>query len=195
METVIGWILAYRYLVIVPGAIIEGPILSIICGLLIRLDLLGLIPTYLLLMLGDLIGDVIWYSAGFHWGKALVIRFGKYFSVTEKSLMIIEKLFHKYHFSILIISKLLMGFGFPGAVLATAGIVKLPFKKFILYNAIGQIIWSGALIAIGYYVGDTYLKINGGLGIFSLISVFILVIALLFGLAKYIRNRTIQEYS
>jgi membrane protein DedA with SNARE-associated domain len=195
MESVIEWILAYRYLVIVPGAIIEGPILSIICGLLVRLDVLGIVPTYLFLMLGDLIGDTLWYFAGFYWGKSLVVRFGKYFSVTEQSLAIIEKLFHKYHSSILIISKVLMGFGFPGAVLATAGIVKLPFRKFIVYNTIGQIMWTGGLLAIGYYVGDAYLKINGGLGIFSLISVFILVIALLFGVGKYIRKRTLATYS
>jgi membrane protein DedA with SNARE-associated domain len=68
LEGVMAWILAYRYLVIIPGAIIEGPILSIICGLLIRLGVLGIVPTYLLLMLGDLIGDTLWYWGGHRWG-------------------------------------------------------------------------------------------------------------------------------
>jgi membrane-associated protein len=122
-----------------------------------------------------------------------VNRFGKYISLTTEGLVKVEKLFHKYDFTILIISKLLMGLGIPGAVLATAGIVKLPFKKFLLYNFIGQIMWSGALLAVGYFVGDAYLRINGGLGIFSLIAVFVVVIAVLFGVAKYIRTRALEK--
>ena len=195
METIIAWLLAYKYIIIVPGAIIEGPILSIICGLLVRLDFLNFWFAYFFLMLGDLIGDMIWYWAGYHWGKGLITRFGKYFSITENTLEIIKRLYHKYHSPILLISKLTMGFGFPGAVLATAGIVRIPFRKFMFYNVIGQLIWTGGLLAIGYFVGEAYIQINGGLEIFSLIAVIILAIAILFGVGKYIRKRTLEKYS
>ncbi|MCC2630537.1 MAG: alkaline phosphatase [Candidatus Paceibacter sp.] len=195
MEGIIAWILAYKYIVLVPGAIIEGPVLSMLCGLLIRIGVLDLAPTYVLLMAGDLIGDTLWYWAGFHWGKKLVSKFGKYISLTEKNLEIVGRLYHKYHNSIIIISKLCMGLGFPGAVLATAGIVKIPFKKFILLNTVGQVIWTGGLLAIGYYLGDTYLKIYGGFEIFSFVGLSVLTIAILFGIGKYIRKRTLEQYS
>lgn len=192
---IIAWLLAYKYLIIIPGAIFEGPILSIICGLLIRLDVLNFWYAYFFLMLGDLIGDVLWYWAGYHWGKKLILKFGKYFSITEESIEIVKKLYHRYHFSILVASKLTMGLGFPGAVLATAGIVRISFRKFMLYNLIGQFVWTGGLIAIGYFVGEAYITINGGLEIFSLIAVILLAIVALFGFGKYVRKRVLKKYS
>jgi membrane protein DedA with SNARE-associated domain len=195
MEGVIAWIMAYKYIVLIPAAIIEGPVLSMLCGLLIRLDVLSFVPTYLLLMLGDLIGDSLWYLAGFHWGKTLVTKFGKYISLTESNLVIVEKLYHKYHSSILIISKLVMGFGFPGGVLATAGIVKLPFRKFILFCTIGQVVWTGGLLAIGYYLGEAYLTIYGKFELISFVGLTVVAIAVFIGFGKFIRKRTLEKYS
>jgi membrane protein DedA with SNARE-associated domain len=195
MEGIIASILVYRYFILIPGAIIEGPILSVISGMLIHIDILQFWPTYLLLMTGDLIGDTLWYFVGYHWGKKFVVRYGKYFSITEQSLDIVSHIYHKYHNAIIPISKVCMGFGFPGAVLTTAGIIKIPYRKFLFLNFLGQIFWTGGLLAIGYFLGDLFHKVDASFKWVSIIGISVLVVAILFGVGNYIRKRTLEKYS
>ncbi|MNN08054.1 Inner membrane protein YqjA [compost metagenome] len=35
-----------------------------------------------------------------------------------------------------------------------AGIVGMEFRKFVLYNVIGAVVWSGSLVTLGYLLGE-----------------------------------------
>ena len=61
----------------------------------------------------------------------------------------IEVFFHKHQDKILFISKITMGFGFAVATLFTAGLVKIPFKKYAMFNFLGGFVWTGFLLAVG----------------------------------------------
>ena len=37
-----------------------------------------------------------------------------------------------------------------------AGVVKLDFKKFVLYNVLGALIWVGVLTLSGYFLGEIF---------------------------------------
>jgi membrane-associated protein len=195
MEHVIQWVIDYKYIVILPLAIIEGPVLSMICGFLLNLGYMAFVPVYISLMAADLIGDTIWYYVGYYGGEKFVHKIGKYFGITPKSFEVIKHVYQKYHEYILLISKITMGLGFPFVVLATAGIVKIPFRRYIILNVIGQFIWTGALIAIGYYLGNFYLKINKGIEIVSFIALFVVIFIILVAFGRYIRARTIKNFS
>src|SRR6185369_227465 len=136
------------YLVIVVLGFIEGPILSIICGIIIRLGYFDFTPVYISLMVGDLIGDTFLYYMGYFFGHKFVKKFGKYVGVNEENVGKVTKIFHDYQNSILWISKITSGFGFAIATLVTAGIVKIPFKTYFTINFLGQFIWSAILIAV-----------------------------------------------
>ncbi len=179
--------LVYAALVII--CFIEGPILTVLCGILIKLGGLPIVPIYLALMLGDLIGDVAWYWIGRKAGHPFVRRFGKYFSIEEKEISTVTKIFHKYHSSILIISKVTMGLGFAIVTLFTAGLVKVDFKKYFIINAIGQIIWTGFLLGVGYIFGHWYNALDNVFGKISLIGGVIIVLIVLFGFARYMKKR------
>lgn len=173
------------YIPVVLVAAIEGPILSMIFGVLLRLGYFSFIPVYAALMLGDLIGDVGWYYIGYHYGRAAIKRFGTKFNITEKGVEKTEKLFHEHKTKILFISKITNGFGLALVVLATAGIVRIPFKKYIAVNIAGQFVWSGTLLAVGYFFGESYTRINSVAG-----KVFLVVgfAAALYGLYRYQRS-------
>src|SRR4051812_19718255 len=117
MDHVIQLILQYRYLIIIPLGIIEGPALAMVCGLLLRLGYLSFWPVYFILMVADLAGDIMWYCIGYYGGEKLVNSMGKYFGLNEQSYRAIEKAYHKYHDWILIISKITMGLGLPFVIL------------------------------------------------------------------------------
>jgi len=179
------------YLTIVVLAIIEGPVLSMIFGVMIRLDFFPFWPVYIALMVGDLLGDVFWYYVGHFLGHRFIRRFGKYFSVTEENVEKVKKTFHKYKDSILFISKVTTGFGLAIATLITAGLSRIPFWRYMAINTSGQFIWSLMLISVGYFFSHLYVEFNNWLIRITLIGTLILLIAAFLGFRKFLRERLI----
>lgn len=177
------------YGIIVVLACAEGPILSMIFGALIKLGYFSFFPIYIALMLGDLVGDTFWYYIGRFYGHGFIRRFGKYFSITEEGVDKVTKIFHKYQNSILFISKLTTGFGFAIVTLVTAGIVRIPFGRYISINVIGQFVWTLLLIGVGYFLGHIYTQVDTWLGRLSVGALFVIVIIAFNGYKKYLAQK------
>lgn len=191
LEALIGWFLAYKYPSLYVGAIIEGPVLTMAAGLLIKLKMMGFWPAYVALVLGDLSGDFVWYWIGYSWAHPFVRRFGRFVSIDEALLERIKHIFHRYHEKILFVSKITMGFGFAIGILMVAGMVRVPLRKFAIFNAMGQCIWTAMLISIGYFFGQFYVVVDEGFKTVSLLAFFITVIVLLGGVGNYLRKRNV----
>ena len=171
-------ILDYRYLIILPIAIIEGPIITVICGFLVSAGQLNLYIVYLIVMLGDLIGDIGWYYLGYCYGHRFVKRFGKRFGITEEKISKAKEKFHNHKDSILFMSKLTNGLGLAVVVLFTAGLSKIPFRRYMVVNVVGEIIWSAMLLALGYFFGNIFLHSKSIQGKF-LISIGAIILVFL----------------
>ena len=189
IETIINDLMVYRYILIVPLTIVEGPIVMVLCGFLYRLGSFDLLPLYASLIIADLIGDVGWYCIGRFWGIHFVTKYGKFFGVTEKTLAKTTALFHKYHNRILFISKITMGFGFAVVTLVTAGIAKVPFKKYLIFNVSGQFIWTAMLLTAGYFFGNLYYTVDKGFRWVTIVAGIILIIVVIYGFGTYISKR------
>ncbi len=183
MATLIGWIGTYRYVILLPIAIVEGPIITIICGFLCAQGQLELWIVYIIVILGDLIGDVVWYYIGYRYGYAFAKKWGERFGLTDQKIEQVKEKFHKHKHSILFLSKITNGLGLALVVLFTAGLSKIPFRRYMIINFTGQLVWSGILLVIGYEFGNALNKIDSiggkitlGIGVaaaFVLIFVYI----------------------
>lgn len=180
------------YLVLIFLGFAEGPFLSLFCGVLLNLGYISLLPVYLSLMLGDLLGDAFWYYLGNTFGYKFVNKFGKYFDITEEKIHKMSAFFHRHKHKILFISKSTNGFGFSLATLFTAGMVKIPFWRYMYVNGLGQFVWTGFLMSVGYYFGNIFISVNS---IFSKISTVILFVLFFFAFLqfrKYLQKRVNQ---
>jgi len=155
----------------------EGPVLALLCGILLRAGYFHLIPLYAVLMAGDIFGDILWYFIGRRLGMPFARRYGKHFGITEAHVTAIERVYHRYKHPILIVSKLTTGFGFATVVLFVAGMVKIPFRIYITINILGQFMWTGMLLLAGYSFGHAYAVFNTGFERASLIAGAVLIIA------------------
>ena len=180
------------YGVIIILAIIEGPILSMLCGLLFRLGYFSFIPLFGALIVGDLLGDSIWYYVGKHFGMSFIRRFGKYIGVAEKGIEKVKDVFHKHKERILILSKMTNGMGLSMAVLLTAGMVRIPFMKYIYLNAIGEIIWTSFLVALGYFFGQWYIQIDNWMGRIGFVGIFIVVVIIFLQIQKFFNKKALE---
>ncbi len=130
-------------------------------GFLFRIGQFEFLPMYLALVFGDFTADIGWYCIGRFGARHLVFRYGRNFGITPNNIEKIEHRFQKYHEKILIISKLTMGFGFALVILVVAGMTKVPFKKYVVLNFLGGFIWTGLLVALGYFFGNLFAMISG----------------------------------
>ena len=185
---VTGLLLAYRYLIIVPLSLVAQPLVGMLSGVLARLGYFDPFVVYGVLVTTAVCGDMFWYWIGYRWGMPFMTRFGRFVSITPKHVEGVKKIFNKYHASILLISKLTNGVGFALVTLFTAGLTRVPFGRFVMFNIIGESVWSAMIISIGYFLGDIYLNVNNALGK-AFITVFVVaLIAGIFGVANYMRK-------
>jgi membrane protein DedA with SNARE-associated domain len=158
-------------------------------GFLWRFGQFDLVPMYFALMAGDFVADLGWYFVGRFGARGLVRRFGGHFGITEENIERVEKLFHKYHTKILVISKLTMGLGFAVVVLIVAGILRVPFKRYVAINLLGGFFWTAFLVAVGYFFGNIYLAIPAEFKVIFIVFLILLVSYILWRVNKYLQKK------
>lgn len=182
------WLESSKYILLFVGAIVEGPVLMVASGFLIRLGQFDLVPAYFALLAGDFVADLVWYAVGYHGAGPLIRRFGKYINVTQEILEKIEKRFKTYQNWILFISKITMGFGFALATLIVAGMLRVSLKQYALLNFLGGFIWTAILLTVGFFFGNVYYLIAES---FRLAFVILLAVAVIMGL--WLLNRYLTK--
>jgi len=183
------WLLAYGYPIAYPLGIVEGPVLMLISGFLVRLGLLSFLPIYLILVAADLTGDIIWYWVGRSGGRRLIDKYGHFVNLTRENVDYAEKFFHDHQAKILFLSKITMGLGFALATLVAAGAAKVSFKKYMIINFFGEFIWAGILIGAGYFLGNLYTLVDKSLRWAFIAAMIIMGFAVMYGFTKFMKAR------
>lgn len=191
---IFSFISTYRYIAILPLAIIEGPILALFVGFLSHLGYFSIIPAYIIMILGDFIPDSIYYFIGrFGHKEKILKRFNNKSGLLSKHLDNLENIWHKNSFKAMFISKLAFGLSIP--FLITAGIVRLPYRKFIWQALVITMFQYGVLMALGYYLSQSYkivvsyVKYAG----FIVAGIVIVLISIYFILQIFIKNKVIKD--
>lgn len=183
--------LQFKYALVFLGVIVEGPLLMVACGFLYKMGVFDLFPLYMTLVMGDLVSDVGWYYIGYFFAKPFLQRFGKFFGFKEEHLEKVHELFHLYKNRILIISKVTIGFGMAILIILFAGMTKIKLKTFLLLNSIGETIMVGALLALGYFVGNLYTYLDKGYRDITLFGTAVVIIAIIYRFSKYAKEKVL----
>lgn len=111
-----------------------------------------------LCIVGVVLCDTILYLVGRKWGRWL-IRLGwvQRRLLSPERFHKIEKNFHDYGIRILLIARLMPGIRTP--VFLSAGICRLPFRKFLLADAIYAIPGVNLIFWLAYYLTDTFMNL------------------------------------
>lgn len=141
----------YGYWAMLPLMIIEGPVVTIIAAMLASLGAFAWPMVLLFSILGDMIGDILLYGAGRKWGIGFTRGFGKYMGITESLVLKMEKYFENHGGKTIFAVKSTTGLCW--ATFVAAGVVKMDFKKFLQNSFLGGVVWSGSLVAMGYFYG------------------------------------------
>lgn len=188
-HSIIGLILAYRYLILFPLACLEGPILALIVGFLVHLGYFEIIPAFLLMCAGDFITDNLYYYIG-HLGhkKKFLEKYASRFSFVTNNFPIIERLWHEHGYKTMFLSKLAYGLSTP--LLISAGLAKMPFKRFVSYAFSVTLLQYAVIMTFGYYLGFSYAYATRYIKLAGLIvaGVLIVFIFIYISIQKYAKR-------
>ena len=122
--------------------------------------------------LGAVLGDNIGFAIGRNGGRQLVERHGGKIGLTTARLRQFDRFFEKYGAPTVFIARFVTGLRVFCAVLAGAS--GLPWPTFLLYNALGAVVWSIAIAFAGYslaYSWDSLERWIGRSGVILLVLV------------------------
>lgn len=169
------------------GFFLPGDSLIFISGLLCatKPQLLG-VPfplLLLLLMLAAIIGNVFGYWFGRKAGETLYKKEDSFF-FRKKHLITTKAFYDKHGGKTLILGRFLPIIRTFAPIIA--GVIKIDFKTFMIYNVIGAVAWIGSIASIAYYLGIKFPGIEKYLGY---IIIGLIVITAIPVLLTYLKSR------
>jgi len=109
--------------------------------------------------LGSICGSLAAYAIGYYGGRPFILKYGKYFFVSDKNFIKAEFFFKKHGGVTVFLGRLL-------PVIRTfislpAGISRMTLGKFILYSFAGMLPWNFILIFLGLKFGENFETVVG----------------------------------
>ena len=155
IPSLIAFLESSKYFLIFAGTYIEGTTVMMATGMLWHLGTADFWPAYGALILGDILSDIMWYFVGYHGARWFFDRWGHWFGITPPIIAKVGRRFGIYHTKVLLMSKLSMGFGmFAIPILTVAGMLRVPFSRYVAINLFGSTIWVLFVMLVGYYFGN-----------------------------------------
>jgi membrane protein DedA with SNARE-associated domain len=91
MEQTLLLLQQYGYYILFPFAVFEGPIIGVIAGFLAAAGKMNVLGVFLVLIAGDMVGDVMYYGLGRWGGRTIVVRYGRYIGITPAKMQAAER--------------------------------------------------------------------------------------------------------
>lgn len=187
MPDLIGLLLEYRYWIIIPLAILEGPLVAFVAGALAAQNLFSMPVVYLILLAKDVVFEGGIFALGKHGGESSRVRRWlerrKRFSFTADT---IRRLWERHGFATMFFAKLSYGLSAP--FLLTAGLSGMTYRRFLTLAVPITLAQYAVFMGLGYVVGDRLSAVSDTwtwIGIaLAAVAVLILVTVLMAGWSR-----------
>lgn len=173
------------------GFFLPGDNLIFIAGLLCatKPELMNVsFPVLLIsMMIAAIIGNVFGFWFGRKAGDALYNRKDSFF-FRKRHIEITKEYYEKHGGKTLILGRFLPIIRTFAPILA--GVIKIDFKKFMLFNVIGAVAWIGSIGSIAFYLGKQFPQVENYL---TYIFITLIVLTAIPILTAFLKNRKKQD--
>lgn len=98
------------------------------------------------------LGDNLGYWIGFHGGRPLLHRYQKWFRVSEQEIERGEKMFERFGPATVFFARFVFGMRVIAGPLA--GVLRMQWRRFVLFNFLGAAVWVTVISSVGYLFGQ-----------------------------------------
>ena len=190
----------YGYLIVFLGVMLEGvgiPLpgetVLIAAEALAHHGSLSLWETMAFGGLGAVVGGQVGYGVGRFGGRPFVLRWGRYAFITPEHLGRAERFFDRQGGRAVFLTRFITGLRVFGALVA--GMSRMPWGRFALYNVLGGTAWATAAVSLGYFLWASIGLVEHWVGRISLLLAvaLVLVVILRWSYRKAMRTKRDED--
>jgi len=97
------------------------------------------------------VGDNLGYAIGYRGGRPLLDRYRNVFRIRPDTIVQGERLFAQYGAVTIFFARFIFGLRVVAGPLA--GVLRMPWKRFAIFNFLGALLWVSVIAAIGHKFG------------------------------------------
>ncbi len=179
-----------RYILLFIGVGLEGPLATMTAGSLIVAGYVNPAIAFAVIIAADIVSDSLYYTLGF-WGREKLVKsYGHFLGLSWPRIHRFERLLNGRAGRVLMIGKWTHLVGVP--VLVSAGIAKVRFSTFLIYDTIATLPKSFAFLLVGVFLGSAIDAVDHGLMGSSLIIGGILLVMFIayLGVIRYVDHKS-----
>jgi len=154
----------------------EGPIATLIGAAAAAAGYLDITYVLMAAAIGNVTGDCFWYTVGYVNKIETLYRYGRWLGLRSHHLERLEVEMKAHAIKLILISKFTYGLIIP--TLVTAGLARVPLRRWLPTVLVIESIWTVLLVTIGFKAAGTVHRFEHGL---EIIGVVVLVLVLIFG--------------
>jgi len=160
LELIEQYMILYGYWVVFFGVMLEnaglpvpGETILLVAGYFASEQHFNIALVMLIAAFGAVVGDNIGFGIGHHFGRAFLLRVGRYVFLTPERFAHIDSYFHKHGNKTIFVARFITGLRVFAALFAGAS--KMRWSVFLFYNVSGAIVWSIVITTLGYLFGQS----------------------------------------
>jgi membrane-associated protein len=97
------------------------------------------------------LGDNLGFAIGFYGGRPLLERYQKTLHIRPSVIARGEELFARYGAATIFVARFIAGMRIVAGPLA--GVLRMSWRKFLLFNFLGAVVWVSVIAGVGYFFG------------------------------------------
>jgi membrane protein DedA with SNARE-associated domain len=130
------------------------------------------------------LGDNLGFALGYYGGRPLLLRYQSIFRIKNATITRGEELFAKYGALTVFFARFVFGMRIVAGPMA--GVLRMSWRKFLIFNFLGALVWVTVISSVGYLFGRHWNRLEEGLKRFDIVA---LVLVLLVAAFLWWRNR------
>ena len=120
------------------------------------------------------VGDNLGFVLGYYGGRPLLARYQSLFRIENKTVERGEELFARYGAVTVFLARFVFGMRVIAGPMA--GVLRMPWRKFTIFNFLGAILWVTIISGVGYLFGQHWERLAGEVKRIDIAAAILLVI-------------------
>ena len=124
------------------------------------------------------IGGSLGFALGYHGGRPLLERYQTFFRIQDQTLVRGERLFERYGSVTIFFARFVFGMRILAGPMA--GVLRMPWRKFLIFNFLGAAAWVTVISSAGYLFGRHWMRVERVLKRFDIAVVIVVLVGVAF---------------